>query len=539
MNTAMTSEPVPDASFAGWLRSQDQATSRSLWLCRAPVLVAAAVICLISGFNLIRLVTAPAPRTPWESVQVVEAWRSLHGMPVYELPDAGHSTQVYGALAPWIQGQIFRGTDPNNVSGRLFALASALATVTLLALAMRGDSSPWYFVIAWAAILGANHRSGQYFAENKPDVSALLFAAAGVLLIGFGQERRRVPCVVLGAACLVTGFFFKQTAFIFVVVPILALVLRWRRPSRSEIGIALLPLAVSLAVILALKVAYPTVYYYMIDVPKAFALDVRRTPRTLWDLVLDSPLFLVLLAEYILTDARSPRDDPRLRWLLAVLAVAVPYSAVTTAKVGGWCNSLLPALLAIMAFCALRLPRLLNAAGDRGAPLRLRLALGGFSAVLLLMTAFPHMTQLNSLFVSRTPVDREYPRAVARVARLPGRVACPEDPTITLYAKGYVGPSIFAERDTHLVGGRWPRAIPETVLSECRTADFIVDIADYWEDPLCDEVLRDLDFVPAQELAPELRCFHIWRRKALVPTSSAARTAFSKHARGAGAPIHD
>ena len=133
-----------------------------------------------------------------------------------------------------------------------------------------------------------------------------------MLLVGFGT------------ACLVTGFFFKQTAIIFTAVPLLALVLRWRKPSRSEIVLAVCPLAVALGVILALRILSPTVYYYMIDVPKAFGLDGRRTARMIWDLLLDSPLFLVLFTECILLDPRSARHDPRVRWLLAVLVVAIP-----------------------------------------------------------------------------------------------------------------------------------------------------------------------------------------------------------------------
>jgi len=524
----MMTQPAPCSLLDRLSPSSDQTTSRSLWLCRAPLLVAAALICLISGFNLVCLMTAPSPRNPWESLEVLEAWRSLQGMPVYEFSPDGHSTHMYGALVPWVQGEIFRWVGPNNVSGRVLTLVSALAAVTLLAVTMRGERSAWYLMVAWAAILGVNHRSAQYFAENRPDMTAMMFATAGVLLMGTGQERRRGLLVALGTACLVTGFFFKQTAFIFVAVPPLALVLRWRKPSRSEIWLAMLPLAVSLGVILALKILSPTVYYYMIDVPKAYNLDGRRTVRMIWDLLLDSPLFLVLFTECILFDALSPRDDPRVRWLLAVIAVTIPYSAVTAAKVGGWSNSLVPALLAMMAFCILRLPRLLKGLSNLESPLPMRATLGGFVALLLLMSTFPHMTLLNSLLVSRTSWDREYDKAVARAGQLPGRVVCPEDPTIPLYAKGYGGQNVFAERDTHLVNGEWPAAVPETVLADCRAADYVVDISGYGVDPVQEELLRELDFVPAQELAPDLACYRIWRRKTPVAASSASRTALNE-----------
>jgi hypothetical protein len=536
----MTTEPTPACSADDFSPSNHWTTSRTVWLCRAPLFVAAALICLICGFNIVRLATAPAPRDPWEATEVLEAWRSLRGMPVYELSPQGHSTQVYGALVPWLQGEIFRWVGPNNVSGRILTLVSSLAAVTLLTVTMRGERSTWYLVIAWAAFLGVNHRSGQYFVENRPDMTSMLFAAAGVLLMGGGLERRRGMSLALGILCLIVGFFFKQTAFIFVIVPLVALALRWRRPSRSEIVLATLPIVVSLGVIFALKTVTPTVYYFMIDVPRAFALDGRRTVRMTWDLLLDSPLFLILFTECLLRDSRSFRDDPRARWLVAVLVVAIPYSGVTTGKVGGWCNSLLPALMAMMAFCVLRFPRLLRGLSDVATPLPLRVMLGGVLAVLLLMTTFPHMSHDNNLLSPQTLLNRQYRSAVSAIARLPGRVICPEDPTIPLYAKGYVGQNIFSERDTHLVNGHWPAVVPEIVLADCRAADYIVNIFDYYDDPLQDELLRSLGFEAAPELAPDLSCYRIWRKKTLDSGSSASRAAFNGPSQfGPDRPLHE
>ena len=272
---------------------------------------------------------------PWEATEVLEAWRSLRGMPVYELASDGHSTHVYGALVPFIQGEIFRWAGPNNVSGRLLSLLSALATVTLLAWGMRGDRSAWYFGVAWAMLLGVNYRSWEYFAENRPDMPALMFSALGLVLLAYGQEARRGWSVVAGSACLVAGFFFKQTALIFSVVPLLVLMMRWKRPTLRELCFAALPLAVSVGAIGALRLLNPTVYHYMIEVPKAFALRLPPTARNAWELVLDSPLFLVLLAEWIVVERGSFRKDPRILWVMAALVVTIPFSALTMAKAGG------------------------------------------------------------------------------------------------------------------------------------------------------------------------------------------------------------
>ena len=529
MTTHHASKPISDQAS----HLSRQTKSHAMWLFRAPLPVAAGLVCVICGFNLFRLVIAPAPRDPWEATEVLEAWRSLHGMPVYELAPDGHSTHVYGALVPWVQGEIFRWVGPNNVTGRLLSLVSALVVVGLVALTMAGKKSAFSLLLAAAVIFGVNtNRSSQFFAENRPDTTAMLFATGGILMIASGMERRRGWYVALGTACLVTGFFFKQIAFIFAVVPLVALALHRRRPLRSELFLAALPLAVSLGVIFALKIISPTHYYYMITVHRAFGLDLVRAARCLWDLLIDSPLFLVLFGEWMVFDAWSFDREPRVRWLLATLAVTIPFSSVAAGKIGGAPNSLFPAILTMTAFCAFRLPKVIENLKKIDSPRPIRLMQGTFLSLIMLMSTFPHMSRSHGVFVSANPRDREYHEAVTLVGRLPGKVMCPEDPTIPLYAKGYAGQNIFSEYDTHLVNGEWPKVPPATFLTHCRTADYVVDIGEYWQDLLNADLLRSLGFEPAPELAPGLSCYRIWRRTDVGSSSSANRTALNETGQG-------
>jgi len=64
----------------------------SPWLCRAPLIATLAIICLLNGFSLIRM--TPAPRNPWEAIEIVDAWRSLAGLPVHEFSRDGHATYM-------------------------------------------------------------------------------------------------------------------------------------------------------------------------------------------------------------------------------------------------------------------------------------------------------------------------------------------------------------------------------------------------------------------------------------------------------------
>ena len=507
--------------------AQNNSDARSIWLGRAPLLIAALLIGVITSYTLTRLVLANSPRNPWESVEVLEGYRSLQGLPVYELVPNGHSTHVYGALVPWVQGVIFQWVGANNISGRLLSVISSLVAVTLIAVTMRGKRSLGYLAFAWLLMLSVNHRSGEYFAENRPDMSAMMFAAAGMLLIGYGEQMRRVIWVLLGSACLVAGFFFKQTSFIFAAVPLVALVMRWRRPTRSELITASIPMAIALGVILTLRIATPTVYYYMITVPKAFSLDWLRSARCFWNLLIDSPLFLFIVGEWIISDQGSVRKDSRVFWLVAVLAVTIPFSAITAGKSGGADNSLLPALLTMMAFCILRLPRLLDRLDNMAVPVKSRLLLGSFLSLLMLMTAYPHMTRGYNPIASLPDWDVEYWDAVSLAKTLPGKVICPEDPTIALYAKNYAGQNASLENDTHLVNGYWPDRLPEVMLAEIRAADHVVDVSHYPE--VDDKLLRELGFESVDQVALTPKRYRIWRRLTSTATeSSPNRTAFNK-----------
>ncbi len=487
--------------------------SRGIVLGRLPLSIAALLICAICSLNLYRLVSATAPRNPWESLQIVEAWRSLRGMPVYELPPEGHATHMYGALVPWVQGEIFRWTGPNNVSGRMLSLISSLLLVTLLALCFRGERSVWAMAIAWAAILGVDHRAGHYFAENRPDMTALMFGALAVILFGLGFERRRWPMIVAGTACLLVGFFFKQTVSIFAAVPMVALFLRTWRPARKEILTALMPIAVMGAVIVGLGIFSPVIHHYMIAVPRTYSINWPRAAKFLWELLLDSPLFLVLLAELIVFGEGLRPKDPRVRWLLATMAVAIPFSVVSFAKFGGWPNCLLPALLPMMAFCVLRLPRLLRRLDSPFCSTSKRLAFGTFLAVLLLMTTFPHLTYEKGLIVPGSRWDKDYRETLAVAGRLPGTVVCPEDPTIPFYGNGYVGLSLFSEKDARAVRGSWPLEMPEMVLTEMRKADFVVDIQEYWGENVDDALLESLGFQPIDVSSIDPACYRIWQKR--------------------------
>ena len=81
-------------------------------------------------------------------------------------------------------------------------------------------------------------------------------------------------------------------------------------------------------------------------------------------------------------------------------------------------------------------------------PMAPRALLGGFLALLLLMSTFPHMSQENNLLAPQTSLNLQYFSAISLTAACRDRSFCPEDPTIPLYAKGYARQNVFSEHAT-------------------------------------------------------------------------------------------
>ena len=501
------------------------------WSVRAPLILAAVLVCLITGLNVDGLLRARSPHNPWEASEVMEGWRSLLGLPVYEAGPDAHATHFYGALAPWVQGEIFRWVGPNNVSGRVLTLVSTVATIVLIVACTRTKGSWFPAILVGIVMFGFNHRSGQYFAENRPDMTSLFFTASAIGLMGLGLEKRRASTMVLGTACLIVGFFFKQPALVYSGVPAVALALKGRRPARSEVLLALVPPVAAMAVVLSLKAFSPTIYYYMIEVPGTYRIEWRYVPLRAWEAMLLSPLFLVMVAEWFALGGGSLEEDRRTRWVVATLAVAICFGAISFAKHGGTANSILPALLAMMAFCNLRLPGALARLEAGAASLPAGALRGGFAALLLLMTVFP-----PARLREYPPAwDSQYGKVVEAASRLPGTVVCPEDPTIPMYAKRQAGRGLFIELDARSENGDWPLEIPGGVVKEMQAADFVVDMRnvsrtsshDRLEAYLNERALQGLGFVPVDDLLPDAPSYRIWRRGEAGAAAVASHTAWN------------
>lgn len=120
--TASSSSHIADLNLpnpAGIARERWPTTT---WLACVP-----AAICLVLAIRAIAVELArPHPLSPWESAIVMDAWRTTQGIKVYQFPNDGPATHMYGPLATYLNALIFLATGPNWYTPRCVALASAL-----------------------------------------------------------------------------------------------------------------------------------------------------------------------------------------------------------------------------------------------------------------------------------------------------------------------------------------------------------------------------------------------------------------------------
>lgn len=507
VDLAMGSTHRDDSSSQRW-------TWRECLLLLPPLLVVLAGAGVAIAGLILRLL-APCPINPWEAGFAVEAYRFTHHLPVFTPPALDHATGMYGPLhVIWLA----LGTE---VLGRhLWALrAVSLAAASAMALLgawLVGDRLPVLVRLACAGLLlSISFPCFAYFTDPRPDAMALLLELGAMTLLYVGQPREggaRRGAWVLGLLLLLAAVFTKQTAAMFAPAPLLAMLMGPRSEWRRSFPWAAAPLAVVLAALVAVRIAFPSVSHYMLEVP---ALPVFRVvPGQVWPMAVSlvglMPIaFLGLAATCARGAGTGEVLDRRSRWLLAAFALSLPLSILTAAHGGGARNSLLPALAAGY---LLTIHALSQSAGfwswRGGIPVR-QLAVSLGAGLLLAAFFFSDVRSNWGWSTGHWFGDESYETVIAAVAKLPGRVLSPSDPSITLRAfvrKG-VGRSMIFELDE----SGW-HGYPEYVNEYLRQADWIVRVKTMWGDNCNERTLGALGFEEVTEWPERTNVYSLWKK---------------------------
>lgn len=460
-----------------------------------PIGVATFVIIVANAIFIGFRLLLPYPSNGWDAGIVTDAWRMLHGA-VYA-SGIDHATHMYGPLVTALLAQAFRLTGPVLYVGRLASAISGIVVVAILAKVF-GRSSRLAFGVAVAILLAANCRAQYYFTEIRPDMDSIFFAVGALILLYRGLEPARKnprPALVLtGTALLVIAVLFKQTAAMFMFIPALSLALMFI-PGLSTVGqfrtvlsssgkqllASAAPIAGGFLTFAVIRQLAPGLWHFMIEVPAQYRVPFLRAGEMSVQFLASIPLFLLAFVHWLFTDAPDTWQLPRVRWLMAALICTVPASIMAEAKDGGTVNSLIPALLCVGAFCAWRAPVAFALLRDAARPLPLRTVSGLILGIMLFVQVFAFPGALSRAALKGGLGGSERPSIIAEAHSLPGKVVCPDDPTIALMAKGYAGRTAVFEADA--VYGDPARL--QAIVKEVNSADYVIAVQGayilYWE----------------------------------------------------------
>jgi hypothetical protein len=328
-------------------------------------------------------------------------------------------------------------------------------------------------------------------------VTATFLGVLAIALFYIGIRSGRHLYFGFGLLALLAAFLFKQTAAMFAAIPAVALLTNRQLSFRTRFIYAGLPPVVPVAVTGIIHFWFPEVDRYFLWVPRQYNVYPEAAIGFLFGLIATTPLYCFALAEWCLTTSDAKETDDRARWLIAAAIVTVPASCFSLAKVGGWDNSLFPALVALTAFALWRFPRYQSYLGNDSLATERRFAFSSALGLMMIATVLmpsneflrghnpysilrQHPDLLGPLVKLRRPehplVEQEYQPVIEYVRDLPGRVVCPKDPTIPMYANGYLGRQLQSELDAVPKDGGYAKVLPDYTLREIQDARFLVHV---------------------------------------------------------------
>jgi hypothetical protein len=484
---------------------------------RAPLIFFAAVVLLLNLWLILARLWVPCPIDPWEAAIITDAWRMARGEVVYAATPDAPATHMYGPLITATLSWAYPFTGPINNLGRVLALLSAILLATILTAGLLPSHTALGLLLSVTLVFGINSRTVSYFAQTRPDLISLVLAVISIFLMYRGWHQQRMTLYGAGIVVLVVAFFFKQPAAAAAAVPVAALLIGGQdRLTARSVGLALLPLACVGVLVAAIKLGWPSLYYYMITVPSQFRVPPTRVLRNSVELLASVPLFTLVLVDWLVDREASLMRKPHMAWVTGALAVALPSSLVAFAKDASDVNSLLPALLAMAAFCISRIDRLERWLEDASVRWITRSLMSGVLGLCLFLQAFGSPARMLSRDSMQSRYgDAQYPAVIAAVKTLPGRVLCPEDPTILLRANGEATRSVFLEMDRVSSDRPYTKDYTKTpaLNNEIHSADWIVQVRVEGLNLMTDERLQAEGFEPVPWPGGiQSQVYFLWKR---------------------------
>lgn len=473
------------------------------------------------GLNILESasrILQPYPKNPWEASVTTDSFRRSKGIRIYQNPDIGPSTAMYGFLSVEVLGFLFRVIPPNNYACRLMSSVASILVLSILVLVLRRRRPLWMAFVSFAMLASLNTRSNFYFVEGRPDMVAILFGVISIVLMHNGLHENRCYSYVTGIIVLLIGFSFKQTCAVFAIVPIIDFLTNSAKLTALRFVISILPIVAVLVTVLLTHLFFRDAYYYLFTVPSGYEINLKVFVTRMFSICVDIPLFVYAITLWFChrTNAKS---EPLARWLILVCAVAASSSCLAASKAGGTLNSYLPAWLAMMVFCLASLEIIIETPNGSNSDSFKRISNRLFVASLFVSCMFPAIPRIKGLLSFLNDNNDPYYAVISSVRDLSGTVVSPEDPTIAMFGKGYVGRNVYLELDSRPIRGQWQTIIPAVVLQEMAVADFVVNVGpgrlnSIW-DVIDPNVLSDNGFKLVKQFVNGEHevCYELWKNE--------------------------
>ena len=167
--------------------------------------------------------------------------------------------------------------------------------------------------IALAFLLAGHTRAANYFAESRPDMTAIVLILTSLLLVYRGLELARgaaqVAWVAAGSLVLAGAVFTKQTALAYAAIAPVVVLLSDRSPRRFLLS--LLPFVPAIVAMAITWKYFPGVWRYMIEVPSQYGVPFANLRQQIVELGGAAPLFLLALIQWLFTDAAADIKRPK------------------------------------------------------------------------------------------------------------------------------------------------------------------------------------------------------------------------------------
>jgi hypothetical protein len=314
------------------------APASSTGIARVFVGVLAAVqVAVVAQFVVVSLARMTYPfELEWlEGLTIDNAWRLLHGLPIYGPPDASFAANFYPPLQ-YVAALPFLVTTGWSLAGaRLLSWLAVVGSGVIAARVVRRAGGSWIAVLLALGIMASFYPATHYWYDlARVDALETFFVVAGVAVLVSPHAEPDRGRLLASAVLLTAATLTKQTA-----VPLglaaaaaFALVGDWKRAWRLAALLAIIGGASGLALWIWSRGWISLIY----TVPRHHRVAARR--------LADFASFAYPLSPLLVVATVGSLRMKTTRVVLVVTLAALAVGAVAFCKVGGDANSSIPAV---------------------------------------------------------------------------------------------------------------------------------------------------------------------------------------------------